>query len=212
MVRRSKLGQTKSTYRSEHDRWCIQCRGEDFEFVDETLTCRKCGKDFVFSAAQQFYWYVTLNLWQAAKPPRLCRTCGRARRTGRELQTRLTEASFAARQRPDDPAALLALAASTAAHVAHFGQGSGASGIAAARRVRSLDPRNAEAHFWEGACHDAAGRGRRARACYERFVAEAGNVRRLRTLVGRASQRAYELRSFDEPRGVAVPADAADGT
>ena len=204
MARRSKRGPKKSPYRSEHDRWCIMCRGEDFEFVDETLTCRKCGEDFVFSAEQQYYWYVTLNLWQAAKPPRLCRTCGRARRAGRELQTRLTEASLAARQRPDDPAALLALAAATADHVAHFRRGSGAPGIAAARRVRSLDPRNAEAHFWEAACHDAAGRHGRAAACYERFVAEVGNVRRLRKLVGRASQRAYELRSLDEPGDAAA--------
>lgn len=193
MARRREPSQ--ATFLAEHRRWCVRCNDSGLRYADTTLTCRRCGVDFVFTAEQQRYWYAELKLWDAAKPPRLCPSCGRARRTGRERHNRLTEATRRSRERPDDPDALLGLAAATADHVAHHGRGSAGQGVAAARRARQLDPDLVEAYFWEGACHDAAGRPGRAVDCYQRFVTEAAGVRRLHGLAGRAGDRIHELRT-----------------
>jgi Flp pilus assembly protein TadD len=85
------------------------------------------------------------------------------------------------------------LAAATADLVAHEGRGNAAGGVRAARRARALNPTATEALFWEGACHDAVGRGRQAVACYRQFTSEAAGIRRLRKLVGRAVHRVHLL-------------------
>jgi hypothetical protein len=187
------MAKRRSEVIEEHARWCVTCPGSGFTFADETLTCRQCGEAFVFTAEQQRHWYVDLGLIEAAKPPRLCRSCGRDRRTARSLQNRLTAAVSAAKDRPDDPGVLLELAAAVAGHVEHTGRGPTAMGVASARRVRAVDPEIKESWFWEAVCHDVAGRPDKALACYRRFVTEAGPSRQLRKLVGRAAHRAYEL-------------------
>jgi hypothetical protein len=162
-------------------------------YEDVRLTCRRCGTPFVFTAEQQRHWYDDLGLIEARKPPSLCGPCGRDRRTARTLQNRLTRAVLTARRRPDDPAAHLAVAAATAALVAHTGRGTAARGVAAARRARALDPALHEALYREAACHDAAGRTAPAAAAYRRFAEAAGTTRRLRRLVGHATDRAWAL-------------------
>ena len=48
------------------------------EFADETLICRECGKEFVFTAGeQQFYAEKGFR-----NKPRTCRECRAARRNG----------------------------------------------------------------------------------------------------------------------------------
>ncbi|WP_337176979.1 zinc-ribbon domain containing protein [Paludisphaera sp.] len=60
--------------------WC------DFEpyfaFIDAKMTCRDCGRSFVFSAAEQRHWYETLKFWVQSRPKQ-CLACRRVRRARR---------------------------------------------------------------------------------------------------------------------------------
>jgi hypothetical protein len=40
----------RTTTADEHARWCVVCRGAEFGYREETLTCRRCRRDFVFTA------------------------------------------------------------------------------------------------------------------------------------------------------------------
>jgi hypothetical protein len=53
-----------------------------FAFIDARLTCRDCGRSFVFSAAEQRYWYETLKSWVQSRPKQ-CLACRRVRRARR---------------------------------------------------------------------------------------------------------------------------------
>src|SRR5262249_30172882 len=53
-----------------------------FDFIDTELRCEDCGQPFVFTAAEQRYWYETLKFWVQSRPKQ-CVVCRRARRARR---------------------------------------------------------------------------------------------------------------------------------
>lgn len=175
--------------------FCPHCAPPRYFYVDQELTCRECGEDFVWPAAMQRHWYEVLHLAASAKPPTRCPACRRAHQVARALSRRLARATAGLRERPDDVDALIEFACATAEHGLTLGTGDLARGVAAARRAARLDPRRHTAHLWEAVCHDAAGRTVRAAECYRRFTKAARTTRGLRKLVGRADRRLAELRT-----------------
>ncbi len=177
--------------------FCPHCRAPKYFYLDQELSCRRCGARFVWPAEQQRRWFEELGLSAAARPPGHCPRCRRRQRTARAAHQRLDRAVVAAREQPDDPAALVELAAATVAHVRLVGSGNLDRALAAVRRAGRADPSTGdavrEAVFWEGACHDVAGRAARAVGCYERFVRAARPDLRLRGLVAEAERRLGEL-------------------
>ena len=130
-------------------------------YVNESDTCVQCGKDFVFSAREQKYWFETLQF--AAGPVR-CRDCRRRRRTEKALRLELAAAKAELKRAPDDPAALLAVAETLVRYHGRFGQGKLDEAIAAARRALKLAPHAYEALFWEAFCHIQGRREAKGRA------------------------------------------------
>lgn len=138
-------------------------------YVDESNTCVQCGKDFVFYAREQKYWYETLKFYIEASAVR-CRDCRRRRRTEKGLRLELAAAKTNLERAPNDVAALLAVAEALVRYHRQFGQGNLAEAIAAARRAYKLAPRAYEALFWEGSGHIQAGREAKGRALLARYL------------------------------------------
>lgn len=138
-------------------------------YVNEFKTCVQCGRDFVFGAHEQKYWYETLKFDITASAVR-CRDCRRRRRTEKGLRLELTAAKAELKRAPDDPAALLHVAEVLVRYHRQFGQGKLAEAIAAARRAHKLAPRAYEALFWEGLCHIQDNREARGRALLARYL------------------------------------------
>ncbi|HZZ81748.1 MAG TPA: zinc-ribbon domain containing protein [Gemmataceae bacterium] len=53
--------------------------GPYFAYFDVELHCEDCGKQFVFSAQEQMFWYEQLKFWVQSRPKQ-CAACRRARR------------------------------------------------------------------------------------------------------------------------------------
>lgn len=181
--------------------FCSHCRPPKYFYVDAELTCRQCGAVFLWPASRQRHWYEVLGLSAAAGPPSRCPECRREVRTARAVGRRLARATTAVRERPDDVETLIEYAAAMAEHGRKLGSGDLSRGIAAARKAVRLDPGAHAARYWEGVCHDAAGRPERAAACYQEFVRAARTRRRLRELVGRADRRLAEIRAAGSASG-----------
>ncbi len=180
---------------SRQVKFCPHCRPPKYFYVDQELRCRNCGTTFGWPAEQQRHWYEVLQLSVAGKPPALCPDCRRERRTARAIGRRLARAADGVRENPDDVDALVEFAAAMAEHGRKPGSGDLARGVAAARKAARLDPSAVTAHFWEAACHEAAGRAERAADCYRRFAHEARTRKTLsvRKLLKQAHLRLAEL-------------------
>jgi hypothetical protein len=61
-------------------------------YVDMLRGCRKCGRDFIFFAREQQYWYEVLGFWIDADCVH-CPECRRANRALRQRQRRLEQFS-----------------------------------------------------------------------------------------------------------------------
>lgn len=138
-------------------------------YVNEYKTCIQCGKDFVFGAQEQKYWYETLKFYITATAGR-CRDCRRRRRTDQALRLELAAVKAGLKCAPDEPAALLAVAEALVRYHRRFGEGKLAEAIAAARRAHKLAPRAYEAVFWEAFCHIQESREAKGRALLARYL------------------------------------------
>jgi hypothetical protein len=56
-------------------------------YVDATFMCSDCGREFVFSASEQKFWYEDKRFWIDSLPKR-CVKCRKAERTRLELRKR----------------------------------------------------------------------------------------------------------------------------
>lgn len=137
--------------------------GARFFYVDAHLECRTCGVTFVFTAAEQKHFFEKL-LFPLYSAPIHCPACRQLRRGTQAL----SEAMAAARQeleaRPDDPLALLDVAAATLRLYEDSGHGDLAKVIACARKAaRKATPSQlGEAAFWEAKAQLLAGRREKA--------------------------------------------------
>ena len=57
-------------------------------YFDVRLRCHDCETTFVFDASEQKYWYETRGFWVQSRPKH-CRSCRKARRHRRDINSRL---------------------------------------------------------------------------------------------------------------------------
>jgi tetratricopeptide (TPR) repeat protein len=148
---------------------CLMCHVPRYFYVDAGRSCIQCGRDFLFSAAEQKFWYEELKFYGTSVPVR-CQECRRQKRTERSLGTQIGLAKASLKQNRNDPALLLDLAEAIALYQQRTGQGKLNEAIAAARRARRLDPQALDAFFWEACCHAQAGRKPKAKELFKRFL------------------------------------------
>jgi hypothetical protein len=166
----------------------VYCKGHHvpkYFYVDEDRECIQCGSPFTFRAAEQKHWYEVLKFNFDSVPIR-CLRCRRQRRSEHALREAIARAKALARERSDDPAAHLSLAAALVEYHERTGQGDLNAAIAAARRASASWPQSAEPLFWEGMAHARAGRDTRARRCLEGFVSRSDGSRPMLVKKARA--------------------------
>jgi tetratricopeptide (TPR) repeat protein len=165
--------------------FCRMCHVPKYFYASETRTCVQCGSSFVFGAAEQKYWYETLQFHFESTAVR-CVACRRRRRTEGAFRAQIAAAKIGLRSRADDPALLLSLAEATARLHQLSGAGKLEEAIAAARRAFKRWPEGVEALFWEALCHAEAGRPAKAKGLFAEFVKSAPSGKRLGPLVREA--------------------------
>ena len=146
-------------------------------YLDQERCCVQCREQFVFSGREQKYWYESLGFNFASRAIR-CLECRRKRRSDKALHHAVADAKQQLVDRPEDPAALLALAEALVELHARTGFGKLQEAIAAARKARRLLAEGpaadrASSYYWEGRAQDLRGMEDKARAALERFVADA---------------------------------------
>lgn len=172
------------------------CGVPRYFYVDLARTCRSCGAEFVFSAREQRHWHETLGLRLDATAVR-CLPCRRAFRRDRGLARALSDASRALAEGPLHPPAVLAYARAAVAHAERFGHAPLDAALAALRALRKAAPAAVETLYWEGRCHEAAGRPARAAETWERFRAAATTSAVRRSLLADALRRLRLRRPWD---------------
>jgi hypothetical protein len=159
-----------------------------YYYVDEQRRCVECGTTFVFSAAEQKYWYETLKFNFHSTAIR-CPKCRKRRRTTNGLSTQLTAAREAVAADPESPTAYLELAEALVRLYQRTGHGRLSDAVAAARKARMLWQECVEADFWEGIAHYLAGRDVRAGPLLHRFINDtSARALRRQALVREAEQ------------------------
>ena len=174
----------------------------DYYYLDQEKVCVECDRQFLFSAAEQKYWYETLHFSRHSEAIR-CVDCRRDRRHSVATNTTLGEAVRAMRRSPDDPATLVALAQATSAHFQTSAAGNLDRAIAACRRARELNSELHESWYWEAACQEHAGRPARALDAYETFLETAKSGKQVLELKEHAKERIAALGCTEAPQAAA---------
>ena len=168
-----------------HQAYCSMCHVPKYFYVDETITCLQCGRDFVFSGKEQKYWYEALRFNFHSVAIR-CPGCRRRRRSAKSLRNQLALVRRKLEQNPDDPSHLLDLAEAIVRYRRLKGEGDLNAAIAAARRARRVWPTTSAPLYWEGACHLEAGRKDKAAALFREFLAASPSGRKYKPMVTEA--------------------------
>lgn len=150
--------------------FCPICHIPRYFYVDQERSCVECGRDFVFAASEQKYWYEKLQFHFDSVPIR-CPECRRKQRSRKALNIALSRAKSGFKEKPDDPARALAVAEALVRLNEHTGEGDLKEAVALARKAgrsaakaRSLQ---AQALFWEGKAQALLGRHDRATALFQ---------------------------------------------
>jgi hypothetical protein len=178
--------------------YCKICHVPRYFYVDQTRTCAQCGREFVFSAKEQKYWYETLRFYFSSVARR-CVSCRRKRRSERSLQQQLAHARAEQTRTPEDPGTQLALAEAIVRYVQQRDPDERQprplqAAIAAARKARRLLKDHGEhptrelreSAFWEGMAQALAERPDAARELLAEFVSADIAGRRLQALAKEA--------------------------
>ena len=154
--------------------FCL-CHSPRYFYVDESRFCIQCREQFLFSAAEQKYWYEVRKFNFHSVPVR-CPRCRRLKRSEHALSEQVGAARQAIRESPDSAAAHLALARAIVEYHERTASGKLEEAVAAARRAAKLWPHVREPAFWEGVAHLRAGRPLQGRACLARFLERSGRT------------------------------------
>jgi Probable zinc-ribbon domain len=145
------------------------CDVPKYFYCDEDRTCVQCGREFVFRASEQKYWYETLQFNFSAVPVR-CLGCRRKRRSEHALREQIGRAKAHIREAGANPAPHLALARALVEYHERTSQGDLDAAVAAARKAGRLWPESAEPLYWEGMAQAHAGRPAKARQALSAFL------------------------------------------
>ncbi len=167
--------------------FCPMCHVPRYFYVDQHKTCVQCGEPFVFSAAEQKYWFESLHFHFDSVAIR-CRSCRRRRRSRKALRQQIATVLEKRRAEPDNLSLDLELAEATVRYRELTGEGDLDRAIDATRRVQKSWPEAVEAAFWEARCHALAGRREKAVALFSRFLDAGRKRRRYKQLARFASE------------------------
>ena len=173
---------------------CLACHVPKYFYVDQYKVCTQCGRDFVFAAAEQKFWYESLGFYGTSVPIR-CPECRRRRRNESSLNQQVAVTKASLRKTPKDPALLLNLAEAIVLLHMRTGHGKLAEAITAARVARQIDPNAFEGMFWEGCCHMLAQRNGKAKALLQKFTGFPARSSQHATLLKRAAAYLEQLAS-----------------
>jgi hypothetical protein len=177
--------------------YCAAHHVPKYFYVDEKKACVQCGETFLFRAAEQKYWYETLKFNFGSVAIR-CPVCRRKKRTEAALREQLGAISRQLKEHPDDPHLLLELCRTTVEYRDRTGEGNVERALAACRKAVEKGFETPEPLFWEGRCHEFAGRTAKARACFEKFLANVRSSHRLRPLATVAERKLNNHRGAGE--------------
>lgn len=158
--------------------FCSMCHSPRYFYVDVGRTCVQCGDAFVFSGAEQKFWYETLQFHFDSIATR-CLGCRRKKRSDKALQQQLALATSEVDRDPENPVRLVALAEAIVQLFERLSQGSLPRAIAACRRARRIckahpQAKVGEALFWEAKAQALAGRPADARQLFQQMLAGGG--------------------------------------
>lgn len=161
-------GAVRGDVRRQHFRG--MCHVPRYFYVDEERVCAQCGRAFTFTGREQKHWYEKLCFPFDSVPVR-CLACRRQRRTASALREELARTRAAVQERPDDPAAWLALARALVELHTRTGAGRLDDAVAASRKAQRLWPEAVEGLYWEARAQAGLGREPKARDAFARFLA-----------------------------------------
>jgi hypothetical protein len=133
--------------------FCPMCHFPRYFYVDQERSCVECGRDFVFSASEQKFWYEDLKFHFDSVAIR-CQECRRKQRTKKTLNTAVARAKSRLAESPLDAIRALAVAEALVRLMEHTGEGDLNEAIALARKARrsgdKIEGLEGKALFWEG--------------------------------------------------------------
>ena len=148
------------------------CGGPKLWYEAIRRSCVQCGDEFLFGAAEQRYWYETLQFHESSTAIR-CPKCRKRRRTGKARREQLARALRETEAHPHDAHCWLELARVTVELRQQDGDGNIDRGLAAARKAwRLSEERLAEAQYYEFVLQRTAGREEKARVIEQRFLVD----------------------------------------
>lgn len=162
--------------------FCGWCHIPKYYYVDEQKQCIQCGEGFVFSAHEQKYWYETLKYNSLSTAIR-CKKCRKQKRNDRALQHQQTSAVDLAKEKPNDPLAIMELAKSTYQYYERFNTGNIDLAISKLRKVRKIDPSRLEGKYWEARLQHIRGNEAKAKELMEEFLDEAEGKGKYASLI-----------------------------
>lgn len=171
---------------------CLACHTPKYFYIDEQRTCIQCGKDFVFSAAEQKFWYESLGFYGTSVAIR-CVTCRRKKRDQNSLNQQIALAKTGLKKSPRDPALLLELAEAIILYRMATGNGKLEEAISAARLARQIDVHAIKGIFWEGCAHMIAGRAEKAKKLLSEYLSSSANSTQQAALKTKASEYLEQL-------------------
>lgn len=144
-------GAVRGDLRKQH--FCPMCHVPRYFYVDQERHCVECGRDFVFSAGEQKFWYEDLKFHFDSVAIR-CQDCRRKQRTKRALHAAVARAKSKLAESPLDSVRALAVAEALVRLMEHTGEGDLKEAIALARKAKrngaSIKGLEGKALFWEG--------------------------------------------------------------
>ena len=150
--------------------FCPMCHVPRYFYVDQRRRCVECGREFVFSAKEQKYWYEELQFHFDSVPIR-CPECRKKQRSRSALSAALSQAKSAFKEAPADPERALAVAEALVRLNERTGEGDLKEAVALARKAgRSAEKEiglRAQALFWEAKAQALLGRWDRAAPLFQ---------------------------------------------
>ena len=165
--------------------FCSHCHLPQYFYVDKQSVCVQCGKDFIFQAKEQKFWYENLKFNFHSHAIR-CLDCRKKKRNEKSIKIQNDKAYEICKKNPKDPYALIALSEAVCLYFETFQKGHLEEAIASARKAYKLDKNCQEALYWEALAQKFAGREKKSQQLFKEFLERATSIPRCKNLCKKA--------------------------
>ena len=132
-------------------RYCPFCNTPKYFYLDEEKKCIQCGRNFIFSAQEQKYWYESLQFVLYSTAIR-CKNCRKQKRTKKILNRQIQAALEHIKKEPGNILYLLQYIEYTIKYFEMTGEGDLEKAIGFCRKALGIYPPVLECIFWEAEC------------------------------------------------------------